>query len=243
MRVADPVAHAFANRRLWLHAAGPLDVAGLEGPALATALALAGLASGLVRLREAPERLAPPRLALLRRVLPPLAREAFAVDPETLCVPLLGGRLAVLRMNRGDAVRDLGLDLGGLGLRGAHHAFEFFEGRDLGLCARAVAPAPVAPGGCRLLGLTPAADRPQVTGSTLHVGMGTLEVGALRGGGTEGLRLVLRHAGVHRGAVHVAVPGESTPRRVAVSFRDHAEVEVPAPDAGSEAEPDGRGGL
>lgn len=230
VRVADPLRHAFASRRLWLNAVGPLDADGADLARARTRVALAGLAGGLVELAAPPDALPAARLDLLRRALPPLAREADAVDDRTLRVPLLGGRVAILRVNRADGARPLGLDLAALGLRGPHHVFDFFAERDLGPCRDRVPDAPVPPGGCRLLGVTPPADRPQVVGSTLHVGMGTLEAAALRSGGRGApLRLVLRHPGAHRGAVFVAVPGEPRARRVPVAFRDEAVVEVPAP--------------
>jgi len=233
VRVRDPLHHAFASRRLWLNASAPLDPGDPQtghGATFETALVLAGLATGLVELARPPDDSAwtGARLALLRRVLPPLAREADRVE-DGLCVRLLGARRAILCVNPGPEPRPLGLRLRGAEPGpGPWHVFDFAAGEDLGLRTGAVEPRTVPAGGYRLLGLTPPAGRPQVIGTTLHVGLGTLEVAALRPGARQdALELVLRHPGTHGGTVFVAMPGESHARRVEVDFRDEAIVPIP----------------
>jgi hypothetical protein len=81
-------------------------------------------------------------------------------------------------------------------------------------------------GGCRVVGLTPPSDRVQVIGSSLHIGMGTLEVASLRPLPRSGHVLSLRLAGTHRGDVWITEPESTTARRVAVAFSDSARIEV-----------------
>jgi hypothetical protein len=84
----------------------------------------------------------------------------------------------------------------------------------------------VDPGGCRVVGLTPPSDRAQVVGSSLHIGMGTLEVASLRPLSRRRHLLSLRLAGAHRGDVWFTEPESAQARRVPVAFRDAAAVEV-----------------
>ena len=199
------------------------------------ALSLAALLGGVLRLRGDPARLEPARAAALRRALPLLARPGLATDldaaggPHTLVVPLLGGRLAVLLLAPPRRPTLVGVELRRLGAAGPHHVFDFWPGRYLGVVEERMAPAPLPGGGCRLLGLTPVAARPQLVGSTLHVGMGTLEGFSLEEGPGAALRLDLRLPGEREGEVWVAAAGSRTARAIAVRFRDAGAFELPPP--------------
>lgn len=202
---------AIASQRLWL-----LDVA-LQGTnELGWEELLAGLVGGVVRVAGSDATRS-------RALLPTLAREASLIAPDVLRVPLLGERIAILLCNTSPEVQEMGLTLEGLGLSFPAHGYEFGSNESLGLVSGSVPARAVAPGGGRLLALTPPADRPLVVGSNLHVGMGATEVAALRKT-SEGLVLVMRHPGQHEGDVWVAIPGEAAVRRVPVRFRDRAEI-------------------
>ena len=83
-----------------------------------------------------------------------------------------------------------------------------------------------------MIGLTPPSDRAQVIGSSLHIGMGTLEVASLRPHAQSGHVLSLRLAGAHRGDVWIAEPQSTKAVRVPVAFSDAAMIEV-GPASGS----------
>jgi hypothetical protein len=140
--------------------------------------------------------------------------------------PLVGGRLAVLLLNPEAEPADLALSFQALGRRGPFHGFDFWENQPLGLLHDGIPPRGVDPGGCRVVGLTPPSDRVQVIGSSLHIGMGTLEVASLRPLPRSGHVLSLRLAGTHRGDVWITEPESTTARRVAVAFSDSARIEV-----------------
>ena len=77
-----------------------------------------------------------------------------------------------------------------------------------------------------MIGLTPPSNRAQVIGSSLHIGMGTLEVASLRPHSRSGHLLSLRLAGAHSGDVWIAEPQSTTAVRVPVAFSDAAVIEV-----------------
>ena len=63
-------------------------------------------------------------------------------------------------------------------------------------------------------------------GSSLHIGMGTLEVASLRTHPGSDPVLSLRLPGAHRGDVWITEPQSTTARRVPVDFTDAAQVEL-----------------
>ena len=105
--------------------------------------------------------------------------------------------------------------------------FDFWDEKALGAAHEAVAPAPVEALGSRLFALTPVAPRAQVIGTTLHLGMGCLEAGGIRAREDGALGLTLRLPGPRRGAVWIAVPGETMARRIEVSFEDTLSLALP----------------
>ena len=212
---------------------GELDLGAGSLAAAEARLSLAGLLGGVLRLRGDPSRLEPARLAALRRALPLLALPGLAADleaaggPRSLMVPLLGGRLAVLLLAPEGPPTLLGVELRSLGATGPHHVFDFWPGRYLGVAEERVAATRVPGGGCRLLGLTPLAARPQLVGSTLHLGMGTLEGFALEEGPGAALRLELRLPGEREGELWIAPAGSRSARRLTVRFRDAGSFDLP----------------
>lgn len=218
---------AFTNQRLWLLAPGPLRVADGSLAEARTRASIAGLAGGLLTLEDDIDALSDERFAILQRILPPLAREADApLAGGMLVTPLVGGRLAVLLLNPEAKRADLLLPFRVLGRRGPFHGFDFWENQPLGLLHDSIPARGVDPGGCRVIGLTPPSDRAQVIGSSLHIGMGTLEVASLRPHSRSGHVLSLRLAGVHRGDVWITEPRSAKAVRVPVAFSDAAVIEV-----------------
>jgi hypothetical protein len=69
-----------------------------------------------------------------------------------------------------------------------------------------------------------------VIGTSLHIGMGTLEVAGLRTEPRGGHVLSLRLPGTHRGDVWIAEPDQTAAHRVAVAFSDAASIEVGPPN-------------
>lgn len=224
---------AFTNQRLWLLAPGPLRVADGSLEEARARASIAGLAGGLLTLADDIDALSDPRFAILQRIVPPLAREADApLVRGTLVTPLFGGRLAVLLLNSEAKRADLALPFRLLGLRGPFHGFDFWENQSLGLLHDGIPARGVDSGGCRVIGLTPPSDRAQVIGSSLHIGMGTLEVASLRPHARSGHVLSLRLAGAHRGDVWIAEPQSTKAVPVPVAFSDAAMIEV-GPASGS----------
>jgi hypothetical protein len=218
---------AFTNQRLWLLAPGPLRVADGSLAEARTRASIAGLAGGLLTVADDLDALCEERFAILQRILPPLARKALApLASGVLVTPLVGGRLAVLLVNPGVKRADLGMPFRLLGQRGPFYGFDFWENQPLGLLRDGIPARGVDPGGCRVIGLTPPSDRALVIGSSLHIGMGTLEVASLRPHSRSGHLLSLRLAGAHRGEVWVAEPESTQAMRVPVAFRDAAVIEV-----------------
>jgi hypothetical protein len=218
---------AFTNQRLWLLAPGPLRVGDGSLEEARTRASIAGLAGGLLTLADDIDTLSDERFAVLQRILPTLAREAHAPPARGILVtPLVGGRLAVLLSNPGAERADLALPFRVLGRRGPFHGFDFWENQPLGLLHDGIPVRGVEPGGCRVIGLTPPSDRVQVVGSSLHIGMGTLEVASLRPLSRSRHVLSLRLAGTHRGDVWISEPQSTTARRVPVAFSDAAVIEI-----------------
>jgi hypothetical protein len=218
---------AFANQRLWLLAPGPLRVADGSLAQARTRASIAGLAGGLLTLADEIDALSDERFAILQRIVPPLAREADAPPAKGILVtPLVAGRLAVLLLNPGAEPADLALPFRLLSHGGPFHGFDFWENEPLGLLHDGIPARGVDPGGCRVVGLTPPSDRVQVIGSSLHIGMGTLEVASLRPLPRSGHVLSLRLPGTHCGDVWITEPDSTTARRVAVAFSDSARIEV-----------------
>jgi len=218
---------AFTNQRLWLLAPGPLRVGEGSLEEARSRASIAGLAGGLLTLADDLDTLSDERFEILRRILPPLARECDAPATEgVLVTPLVGGSLAVLLHNPDPEPADLALPFRALGHRGPFHGFDFWENQPLGLLHDGIPARRVEPGGCRVVGLTPPSDRAQVVGSSLHIGMGTLEVASLRPLTQGHLVLSLRLAGAHRGDIWIAEPQSTTACRVAVAFTDAAMIEL-----------------
>jgi len=218
---------AFTNQRLWLLAPGPLRVADGSLAEARTRASIAGLAGGLLTLADDIDTLSDERFAILQRILPPLAREANPpLAKGMLVTPLVGGRLAVLLLNPEAKPTDLALPFRALGLRGPFHGFDFWENQPLGLLDDGVPARGVDPGGCRVIGLTPPSDRAQVIGSSLHIGMGTLEVASLLPHSRSGHVLSLRLAGAHHGEVWITEPQSTKAARIPVAFSDAAVIEV-----------------
>jgi len=226
----DPLRRLAGAGRLW-QLAFRLDPAA-DLRELRTRASLAGLAGGLVSLEAPGAPLGEDARTILRRCLPPLARSPRLAAAGVIVTPLIGTRVAVALWNDADGPRSPVATWAQLGLVGPHHAFDFWQEGDLGLLDGHLATGPLEPGRCRVIALTVPAKRPQVVGTTLHIGMGTLEVAALRQE-TEGRRLVLRLPGAHRGRVFVAEPEGGRVAGHDVAFEDAAEPLLPADEPGA----------
>jgi hypothetical protein len=214
---------AFHGQRLWSLDLGLALLPGSSPPSEQerTYFCVCALGGGTLRLRD-PHRLDAVRARWLRLATPPLARPAVALPipgGRALVVPLVGGRHAVLLVNESKVTRELGASFRSLGIAGSQHLFEFWEEWALGEAPEEVSPEPMAPGASRLLAFTPVTPRPQVIGTTLHLGMGSLEASGPRAREGLPLELTLRLPGRRKGAVFVAIPGEGV-RRIEVSFED-----------------------
>lgn len=95
---------------------------------------------------------------------------------------------------------------------GPSHAFDVWGNRYLGTLSGA--PSLKAPShGCRLLGVRPVLDRPQVVGTSFHTMQGALEIEHERWDG-ERLELSLRPVARKAGDIFVHVPGDGQIRAV-----------------------------
>jgi hypothetical protein len=222
---------AFTGQRLWRLDPGPALAPSPRPPSQQerTRLCAFALLGGALRLDRGPA-LDPVRAHWLKLATPGLARAGVArpiPHGRALVVPLVNGRHAVLLVNESNDARALGATFRALGVDGPQHVFEFWREEALGELQEGVPPATVEAGGSRLLALTPLASRPQLIGTTVHLGMGCLEASGLRARDDGRLELTLRLPGPRSGALWIAIPGEPVPRRIELSFEDALSLVVP----------------
>lgn len=156
------------------------------------------------------------RLANLERILPPVPEAGRSYragyDPEHevfgITVDRAWGRHHAIQVWNSHRTRprrlvlsrrELGLD------DGPHHVWSFWEERYLGLWTGPTFPVTVAPETARVLRITPAAPdgAPLLIGSSLHIGMGSVEFRDVRRHATT-LRLEIADAGALRGVIALA---------------------------------------
>jgi len=234
--VASALDLAFSGQRLWRLDPGPILLQSGLPPSQEerTRFCVFALAGGALRVTGDPRELDAVRAGWLRLATPGLARPALALPiagGRALVVSLIGGRLAVLLVNESNETRSLGTPFDRLGVAGPHHVFDFWAERALGV-QEEIAPDFLAPGGSRLLALTPLAPRPQLIGSSLHLGMGCLEASGLRAREDGALGLTLRLPGRRSGALWIAFPNKAFVRRIPVSFEDTLSLMVPGVETG-----------
>jgi len=222
---------AFTGQRLWRLDPGPALGPGPQPPSQEerTRFCVFALLGGALRVDRGLDPLDAERAHWLRLATPGLARVGIArpiLHGRALVVPLVNGRHAVLLANESNETRALGATFRALGVEGPQHVFEFWreEARE---SLEGVPPATVEAAGSRLLALTPLAPRPQLIGTTLHLGMGCLEASGLRARDDGGLELKLQLPGRRNGALWISIPGEAVPRRIEVSFEDTLSLLVP----------------
>jgi hypothetical protein len=222
----------FSAQRLWRLDPGPALTPGGSPPTEQerTQFCVFSLVGAALHVVGDPRRLDPLRARWLGLATPGLARPTSVLPipgGRALVVSLVGERRAVLLVNESESTLSLGATLRSLGITGPHHVFDFWDEKALGAAHEALAPAPVEALGSRLFALTPVAPRAQVIGTTLHLGMGCLEAGGIRAREDGALGLTLRLPGPRRGAVWIAVPGETMARRIEVSFEDTLSLALP----------------
>ncbi|RJQ10173.1 MAG: alpha-galactosidase [Bacillota bacterium] len=232
-------ARAFTHGRLWVNDPDCLLVREEDSQltpdevrTLATAIAFSG---GALVLSDAPAALAPERLDLVRRALPPSGRACRLVDPlggvlpEVAVVPpqvqseAQAQSCTVAFFNWSDAPEagrraDIGSALRAAGWRAdAWHVFDFWAGRYVGRFSREAPRVPlpdIPPHGCVVLGLTE--DRPGVpvvVASDRHVIQGPPFLSQRWDDAGRALTVEVHPGGPERVTVWVAAPSS---RRVLV---------------------------
>jgi alpha-galactosidase len=166
----------------------------------------------------------------LRRLLPPL-QHAPRVGPPRGGVPdqlwqlFPDGSALVVAVNLDPRARPSAIEPARFGLAGPLHAWEFWSERSLGVHDGPFQTDAIAPRACRLLRLVPAARRPAVLGSSLHVGAGALEVAGIEALGDGETRVELALPGRREGTLLV-LPAAGPPLALGVEFDDHARLSV-----------------
>lgn len=170
---------------------------------------------------------------LLRRLLPSLGRapEVGPVGsgevPEWLCMRFPDGSLLLLWVNLAKRAREAVLRLDGLGVEAPAYAYEVWGDRLIGPLEQELRTGPVPPRGSFLARLCPAARRPGVLGTSLHVAAGALETARIREEPGHGVVLRLALPGERAGRVLIA-PRETPLVSAHVRFADELELRLAA---------------
>jgi alpha-galactosidase len=178
-----------------------------EVRSLASVIALSG---GMVLDSDDLTRLSDERREIISMLLPAYGKAARPLDifeaeiPEMLELDCGGHRvLGVFNWSGASRKRALSPDSG-------VHVFDAWGSRYLGRASKA-ASIELPPHGCRVLRLTPAADRPQVVGTSFHLLQGAVEIED-EGWDGETLRISMTPAAQKEGALFVhAPPGFGAP--------------------------------
>jgi len=228
---------AAMHRRLWLNDPDCLlvrkDRSKLsldEVRSLATVMFLSG---GMIVLSDNMAELDPDRWEIVRQVSPLLDRRARTVDlfdksnPAVFHVAVQNSdRHLVALINWGDKPAQLAALFDPMGIKGPHHAFEFWSEKYLGVVKDKIGPLNLAAHGCAFVSLVPADDKPRLLSASFHLGQGAMGVARERiVDGKFEIEFALK--GQRKGRLYVIVPGESAPRRVEADFKDSAKVTVP----------------
>ncbi|MEX2246032.1 MAG: glycoside hydrolase family 36 protein [Dehalococcoidia bacterium] len=145
---------------------------------IATAI---GLSGGMVLTSDDLEKVPPERLAIVSMLLPVLPGSATPLDlmerdmPERfeLALETASGPVRLVGLfNFTDEARDLRLPLP----EGSWHAFELWEARYQGVVQGDLEFVLTPAHACRLVALRPVVGRPQVVGTTAHIGCGALDI-------------------------------------------------------------------
>jgi hypothetical protein len=228
LRRADsaPLLRAFFGQCGPLASAGPLRVNAPdqtldEARAAATIACFAG---GTVLLDESAIPLPRERSRVVEVCLPPLRAAILPVDPFAPSGPRLFRAtirqrweewqlvVAVNPLARPDAIV---VPFASLGIRGQHHAFEFWRQVYLGAFGESITLGSVPPGGCQVVALRPVQRMPQVVGTSLHVGLGAVDLQDVRWrDDSADLSLSLTAVGDREGTITIVVPFGWTPGSV-----------------------------
>lgn len=202
---------------------------------LATAIFLSG---GMLLMSDDMTALDPDRWEIIRACLPPLGRPARAIDlfdendPQIYHLPLADKNRHLLALiNWRGSSHTPSIDPRKLRITGPYHAFEYWNERYLGVVENHPKELPfsIKPHGCALINLVPVSDRPQVIATSLHLGMGAIEVLDEKIEGDK-LRVSLELHGPRRGRVYVVPPGRPAKEALIskeIAFLDRALVEIP----------------
>jgi hypothetical protein len=234
---------------LHLHAARQtLD----EGRAAATIAAFGG---SFVLVTDPATLLSPEPREIISACLPPLGWQVLPFDPFAPGGPRVFGAwidssdhrwLLVTALNPRETEAAVVTGFDALGLTGPHHAFEFWSQSYLGILDERLSLQSVPPGGCQVVALRPARDYPQLVGTSLHVGIGAVEIQEEEFDPVNGrLRLLLALRGERQGTLTISTPRQWTVRsirgtggdiavhplserlaQISTRFRDVAELEL-----------------
>jgi hypothetical protein len=225
---ADPASllRAFLGQGGPLASAGPLRVNMPEQTLdeARAAATIACFAGGALLLDESAVPMPRERSRLVEVCLPPLRATFLPVDPFATAGPRLFRATIrqrweewqlVVALNPSSEPAAIAVPFASLGIRGQHHAFEFWRQQYLGAFADNVALDSVSAGGCQVIALRPVQRLPQVVGTSLHVGLGAVDVQDVRWrDDSADLSLSLTAVGDREGAVTIALPAGWTPGSV-----------------------------
>jgi hypothetical protein len=156
------------------------------------------------------------RARVVQVCLPPVPATVLPLDPFAAGgVGLFGARIRrrwgdwhlVVALNPTEQAAAVVASFDALGLTGPHHAFEFWTQTYLGIASGRLFLDEVPAGGCQVIALHPQQARPQVVGTSLHVGLGAVELqDVLWVDETCDLRLTLTAVGDREGTVTIVMP-------------------------------------
>ncbi len=178
----------FCHNRFWVNDADPAMVGLVDRPETLeearVRLMIVANSGGFVTVGEAPERIPPARLALLKQILPPYGQAARPLDLlesdvaglYDLTVETSWDRWHIVSLiNWDDEQRAFTLSLARLGITGKTLAYEYWEARFLGAAGPELE-VTVPPRSGRLFCLRPLRPHPWLLSTDLHVSQGGVEV-------------------------------------------------------------------
>jgi hypothetical protein len=221
-----PLLRAFLGQCGPLASAGPLLLHAPEqtldeARAAATVAAFAG---GAMLLGDVATRLPTERARLVEACLPALHAAVLPVDPFAADGPRLFRATIqqrweewqlVIALNPANEPATIVASFESLGISGRHHAFEFWGQSYLGMVADRLVLDRIPAGGCQVISLHPIQVTPQVLATSLHVGLGAIDLQDVRWSDeTADFSLSLTAVGDREGSVTIAVPPGWSPGSV-----------------------------
>lgn len=224
------VCRAAMHRRLWLNDPDCLMVrkrkSHLTLNEVRTLTTVIFLSSGMALLSDNLAELDPDRWDMARAVFPLLDTGAGPVDLFESANPAIyysappnTDRRLLALINWSDKPAQIGVKLERLGIRSAHHAFEYWNEKYLGIVDKEVGPFSLDAHSCAFVTLVPADGAIRILSTSFHMGQGSagVSIGPVSDAGVE---IDLKMKGHRTGKVYIIIGGEKEPKSIDVNFTD-----------------------